>query len=323
MNISTECPVASAPYAGPIFDAMTQFDERAPMSSGVEKARAEGVQKMAIFARSRKALEENALETLVLQERAPDLLVVGAPKYFLHKGDLGADYTRSTVHALKKHRHPFIGEILFTHADKREGTQNASGERYVDPTAPGVNAFLDAIKPFRVPLMTHFEVYAWERDWPRMSAMFARDRGQIFIIPHMAFGSIAQAREILDTHPNVYLTISKKELTLKDIPPEDDGPMAGLTDDAKAAKLGDGILDQCLRLKPEWKDFLIAYQDRLLYATDAHKDFRWPYYREIIQTFRRYAADLPEEAQRKIAYRNAERLYGVAVDAPSALPAAR
>lgn len=198
LNISTECPVASAPYAGPIFDAMTQFDERAPMSSGVAKARAEGIQKMAIFARSRKALEENALETLVLQERASDLLVVGAPKYFLNKGDLGADYTRSTVHALKKHRHPFIGEILFTHADKREGTQNASGERYVDPTAPGVNAFLDA-----------------------------------------------------------------------------------------------------------------------------HKDFRWPYYREIIQTFRRYAADLPEEAQRKIAYRNAERLYGVAVDAPSALPAAR
>jgi hypothetical protein len=156
-----------------------------------------------------------------------------------------------------------------------------------------------------------------------MNSMFARDRDQIFIVPHIAFASIAQAREILDANPNVYFTISKKEETLKDIPADSDGPMAGLMDGAKAAKLGDGMLDQCLRLKPDWKDFLIAYQDRLLYATDAHKDFRWPYYRHIIKTFRHYVTDLPEDAQKKIAYRNAEKLYGVAVDAPSAGRSAR
>jgi len=276
-----------------------------------------------MMARSRKALGDNAQETLVLQERAPDMIVAGAPKYFLHKLDIEKAFTRSTVQGLETRKYPFIGEILFTHADKREGSQNASGERYVDPTAPGVNAFLDAVKPYNVPLMAHFEVYAWERDWPRISAMFARDREQIFIVPHMAFGSIAQAREILDTHPNVYLTISKKEETLKDLDPEAEGPMAGLSDDAKAATLGEGMLDACVRLKPEWRDFLIAYEDRLLYATDAHKDFRWPYYRTLIQMFRRYAADLPDETQKKIAYQNAERLYGVAIDAKSVLPPKR
>ena len=62
--------------------------------------------------------------------------------------------------------------------------------------------------------MTHWEVYEWERDWPRFSKIYSEHRDIIFIIPHMAFGHPNQVDEILSLHPNVYMTISKKEKDL-------------------------------------------------------------------------------------------------------------
>ena len=58
--------------------------------------------------------------------------------------------------------------------------------------------------------MTHWEVYAWERDWPRFSKLYDAYPKQLFIIPHMAFGSPQQVETILSRHPNVYMTLSKK-----------------------------------------------------------------------------------------------------------------
>ncbi len=44
-----------------------------------------------------------------------------------------------------------------------------------------------------------------------ISRLYATWPGQIFILPHMGFGKAVQMQTILDRHPNVVVTLSKKE----------------------------------------------------------------------------------------------------------------
>ncbi len=83
-------------------------------------------------------------------------------------------------------------------------------EKYRDPSGKGFADFLVKVSSKNIPVMTHWEFYAWERDWPKFSKLFLDFPNQKFIIPHMGFGSPKQAKLVLSTHDNVYMTISKK-----------------------------------------------------------------------------------------------------------------
>ena len=61
----------------------------------------------------------------------------------------------------------------------------------------------------------------------------------------------------------------------------------------------------------EWKEILIEYQDKLLFATDAHKKHRWKKYSKIVRIYRDILNQLPEEVAKKIAYLNAARIYDI------------
>ncbi len=294
------CGALPAPYAGSLFDAMTQIDEREDMAAMVERVRAAGIERMALFARSRKSLGHNEDKVLALRARWPDFLVLGAPKYFLLDGDLDDDYIDATLSGVQEHRYAFIGEVLYTHGDKSHGETTARGERQVDPAAPGTAKLLAGLARLGrpVPFMTHWEVYAWDRDWARFSTLYASAPQQTFIVPHMAFGSVEQMRQLMRASSNVVLTTSKKE--------HDKG---GYSDAEKAASLGDGFLDACGRLKAKWRDFMVEYADRVMFATDAHKTHRWNTYAELVATARRWLGQLPPDAASSIAWRNAHKLY--------------
>ena len=75
------------------------------------------------------------------------------------------------------------------------------------------------------------------------------------------------------------------------------------------------MLDAEDKLKPEWRALLIGFQDRILFATDCHINRRWKKYRSHVTTYRSLLGQLPEYAGQNIAYRNAEKLYGVKIDA--------
>ncbi len=66
----------------------------------------------------------------------------------------------------------FVGETLYSHADKSHDETTVTGERYVDPSLPGTAALLKALGGLGVPLLTHWEVYGWERDWPRFDVLY-------------------------------------------------------------------------------------------------------------------------------------------------------
>ena len=116
----------------------------------------------------------------------------------------------------------------------------------------------------------------------------------------MAFGSPEQVDLILSRHPNVYMTLSKK---LK--------KKGGYSDPSKQSKLGSSILDDNKVLRAEWKSILIKYQDRILFATDAHKPNRWKKYHIVVMRYHKLADQIPEKVAKKISYLNAETLYGV------------
>lgn len=295
------CPSLPPPYGGALFDAMTQIDERMSMSEAMEKVKEAGIAKVAVFARSRKWLGQNEDDVLDLTREFPALVVIGAPKYFLLRDDLDDDYIEATIAGIKKHRYAFVGEILYSHADKFHGKQTSRGERYVDPLAPGTAKLLARLKPLHVPLMTHWEVYDWDRDWPRFSRLYASWPEQVFIIPHMGFGKAAQMRAILERHPNVVVTLSKKEKDQRSMTAE------------KTRKIGRAVIDACGALKPEWRKLLNRFSGRVLFATDAHKNHRWNIYGKSVRRQRRILGQLSPKTATRIAFENAQRIYGVKI----------
>ncbi len=116
----------------------------------------------------------------------------------------------------------------------------------------------------------------------------------------MGFGSPKQVKLILSTHDNVYMTISKKS--------RDKG---NISDPIKQSKFGPGFLNDEKQVKDEWKEILIEYKDKLLFATDAHKKHRWKKYSKIVRIYRDILIQLPEEVSKKIAYFDAERIYDI------------
>jgi hypothetical protein len=63
-------------------------------------------------------------------------------------------------------------------------------------------------------------------------------------------------------------------------------------------------------LAPEWKSLFERYPDRFLLGSDTWIDERWDSYGAIMAEYRHWLAQLPQGVAEKIAFRNAEALFG-------------
>ena len=63
-------------------------------------------------------------------------------------------------------------------------------------------------------------------------------------------------------------------------------------------------------IDPEWSDIIFDFQDRLMVGSDTWVNSQWDNYDAIIASNRRWLAKLPRDVAEKIAYRNAERVFG-------------
>jgi hypothetical protein len=285
-------------YVGPMFDAMAQIE--AGMSDTVIAAMDEsGISRMALFARLHRK-RDGSSGVLSLKQRFPQRFVMGTPKPFDQRDDLTDYFVEKTLLYLQDNRYQFIGEIMFAHADKIHGEQTVTGERYVAPDGKNVIKLLTALEKRHIPVMTHWEVYNWDRDWPGFHALYAHFPGVTFVWPHAGFASPEQVRTVLSSHANVMITLSKKE---KD--------QNALSSEEKEEMLGDAIVDNDGLLLPEWRDLIEKYPDRFMFATDAHKDFRWAKYGQVVNQWRRILAQLSDPIAQAIAWGNAKRVYGV------------
>ncbi|SPF78911.1 hypothetical protein ALP8811_02844 [Aliiroseovarius pelagivivens] len=63
-------------------------------------------------------------------------------------------------------------------------------------------------------------------------------------------------------------------------------------------------------LDPEWKKIVFDFQDRLMVGSDTWVNGQWDNYEGIIASNRQWLSKLPRSVAEKIAYKNAERLFG-------------
>ena len=297
-----ECvPPKASPYAGELFDAMAQTDQRLNGTAAIATGKSEGVTHLALFARIHNRNDGSALVDRMAAAN-PAYIVEGSPKRFDRqmRGDLPTFFVDEVLAGAAAGRYRFVGEILYTHGDKEEGEVTDTGERYIDPLAPGTRRLVNGLKDAHVPVMTHWEVYDWARDWPKFDALYGAYPGQIFIWPHVGFGSASEASEVLRKHPNVVGTLSKKEKA-----------DASLKDEDKAEQVSGAVTDSCGNLLPEWRDVMLQFSDRLMFATDAHKESRWANYALIVRQWREILGQLAPEVATAIAYKNAYRVYGL------------
>jgi hypothetical protein len=64
------------------------------------------------------------------------------------------------------------------------------------------------------------------------------------------------------------------------------------------------------RLTSEWRDLFGRHSDRFLLGCDSWVNERWYEYGTIMKEYRNWLGQLPEDQARRIAYGNAERLFG-------------
>ena len=68
--------------------------------------------------------------------------------------------------------------------------------------------------------------------------------------------------------------------------------------------LGDGDIE------PRWRDLIMRYPDRFMVGSDTWVNSQWESYEALIKMNRRWLSQFPREVAEKIAYRNAEALFG-------------
>nr|WP_294523778.1 amidohydrolase family protein [uncultured Rhodopila sp.] len=292
----TRPPVA--PYAGQLFDAMAQTDQSFDGEAAIATARAAGVARIALFARVHHSRDGRALVSR-LAAAHPDFIVHGAPKFFDMRGDLDNSYVRDVLAGAVSGQYKFVGELLYTHGDKAGGEITTAGERSIDPTQPNTHRLIAALHGRHVPVMTHWEIYDWGRDWPRFDRLYGEFPDQVFIWPHAGFSSTEQLATVLAAHGNVWATLSRRERV-----------GANLADPDKEELVGPPVVDDCGILHPDWRMAILRFRDRLMFATVAHKPKRWGNYAAIVRRWRLILAQLPPDAARAIGFDNAARLYG-------------
>jgi hypothetical protein len=299
---AADCPDVPPPYAGPIFDAQVQAWN--PQVEGlIDAVQSAGVKRIAFFANSKLGSQtKTALAVAALAQAHPDIIVLGAPKIgFIQGGDLPGGFIADTVAGVRSGKYKFVGEILYTRGDKPDHPPTRTGDIYVDPLASGTRQLLAQLASFNVPLLTHFEAWAWDRDKAHFDKLFAAWPQQRFVLPSLAYGSADKADAILSAHPNLWGVISRLV----------DGRYE-FVDPGKAAKLGPSMFDECGMLRPEWRDVLIKHSDRLMYGSDfyANQSGSWYNYAGVIERYRRIAGQLPPDVAAHISWDNAAALYG-------------
>lgn len=63
-------------------------------------------------------------------------------------------------------------------------------------------------------------------------------------------------------------------------------------------------------LDPDWERIILTFQDRLMVGSDTWVNSQWDDYEGIIASNRKWLAKLPRSVAEKIAYKNAERVFG-------------
>ena len=299
---------------GKLFDAMAQTGQ-ADINIFSKTLNDAGIDKMALFSRhgERRVFHNYAEE---IKNVLGDKIILGTSKRFNQFHHFSDYYIKEILEELQNSNTKFIGELMFSHADKYDGEVHLEQERYVDSSSHTVSKLMDSISKIKpVPVMFHWEVYHWERDVMSISNMLKKYSNITFLWPHCGFASPTQIDYMLTNHPNLIAIISKREMIRNDDSwishtGEDLGGFQ-ICNPSFREKVDCALIDNDGIIKPEWNKLLIKHQDRFMWGTDAHKPIRWKSYEKIVNIWRDIFSQLDNNLVKKITYDNAMRVYKI------------
>lgn len=307
-------------YEGRMFDAMAQIEDSPDTEKFSRMLDNNGIDYMALFSRNRNRWHQRYGDFYRFAEKIKsdigNKIVLGTSKRFDQFTDFGDDYIEEVRLQLLEGDRKFIGELMFSHADKHDGDIHISTERRVDSASSTVFKMLDMIQQTcPIPVMMHWEVYHWERDMPDICNMLNTYPNLTFIWIHCGMAAPWQIDYMLSRHSNLVATLSKREMIRFG-----DFWISHTFDDLGGYQIAnkewqsnvDGaLIDNDGIVKPEWHEIVEKYQDRLMWGTDAHKPLRWQSYGRIVNIWRDILPQFNVDIIKKITYNNALRVYNV------------
>jgi hypothetical protein len=174
------------------------------------------------------------------------------------------------------HNDPAIYELIET--EYKRGYYKGVGEFHIygDQTEnPVARKTVDFAVQHDLYLLAHSDEAA-------VLNMFAYNSKAKIIWAHTGFSTpTATVRQMLEKYPTLWCELSYR---------------SGIA-------AGDGVA-------PEWRELFARHSDRFVLGSDTWVDQRWSSYDSTMREYRDWLASLPEDQARRIAYGNAERLYG-------------
>lgn len=267
-------------YSGPLFDAHLHYNEEAwngqagphPLEDVLARMQRNGVQ--AIIANSRPNDGTKALAEAREATRAAGVTVVPFIRLYRNRADYAGWFQDETIYEMVQR------ELA---AGTAAGPYRGIGEFHLYDSANANGAV--ARKLMQLAQARDLAVLAHVDD-SAIDLLMAHAPDTRLIWAHTGIGGppAERVRALLAKYPKLMGELSYRP---------------GLTES------GGG-------LSADWKALLSAHSDRFLVGSDTWVNARWAGYEGLMSDARRWLADLPEPAARRIAWENGARLFGLA-----------
>jgi hypothetical protein len=263
-------------YTGPIFDAHLHYNDEAwmsahPLDDALGRMKKSGVR--AIIANSRPNDGTKSLAAAREKTAAAGVTVVPFIRLYRNRADYTGWFQDESIHEM------VLKELA---AGTAAGPYRGLGEFHLYDSANANGAV--AKKLMQLAQAKDLAVLAHVDD-SAIDLLMAHAPNARLIWAHTGIGGAPAERvkALLQKYPKLMGELSYRP---------------GLTE------AGGG-------LSAEWKALLTAHSDRFLVGSDTWVNARWAGYEGLMGDARRWLADLPEPAARRIAWENGARLFGL------------
>jgi hypothetical protein len=267
---------AAQSYTGPIFDAHLHYNEEAwmsahPVDDALGRMQRSGVR--AIVANSRPNDGTKSLASARDKTRAAGVTVVPFIRLYRNRADYTGWFQDETIYEM-------VQRELAAGTDS--GPYRGIGEFHLYDSAnangPVARKLMKLAQDRELAVLAHVDDSA-------IDLLMAHAPNVRLIWAHTGIGGAPadRVRALLAKYPKLMGELSYRP---------------GLTES------GGG-------LSAEWKALLTAHSERFLVGSDTWVNARWAGYEGLMSDARRWLADLPEPAARRIAWENGVRLFGI------------
>jgi len=189
-----------------------------------------------------------------------------------------------------------MAEVLMYHAQKG----NKAPEVIVYPDDKRVHAALDAAIENGWPFVIHIEFLSLKGEKRQqfmtgMEKMLRAHPDHPFALNHLGQLSAEEVQRLITNHQNIYFLTAH---TTPVIVQSSSEPFVNMF--------------QGKAIAPEWKELLLQYPDKFIFALDNVWKNHWTkFYHDQMRYWRRAMDDLPPEVAHAVAHGNAERLWKI------------